>query len=122
MNPWNICEYGEKIGKGVAEGSWKYQETQEIYTYTDDTAMARSVADSIISMRSVDPKSMSKMFVEEYFKNPNRGYGGSVVDVFKKLRKSECQEPFKPATEQFNGSGSYGNGNAVLSWLNTSAF
>ena len=91
----------------------EYQETQKIYTYTDDTAMARSVADSIISMRSVDPKSMTKMFVEEYFKNPNRGYGGSVVDVFKKLRKSECQEPFKPATEQFNGSGSYGNGKAI---------
>ena len=31
----------------------EYQETQKIYTYTDDTAMARSVADSIISMRSV---------------------------------------------------------------------
>ena len=36
-----------------------------------------------------------------------------MVEVFKKLKKSQCSEPFQPASEQFNGSGSYGNGAAM---------
>jgi hypothetical protein len=36
-----------------------------------------------------------------------------VVDVFKKLKKANCEDPFGPASEQFNGSGSYGNGAAM---------
>ena len=86
---------------------------QTKFEYTDDTAMARQVADSIITMKNVDSKDMAERFVKEYFKEPRRGYGASVADVFKKLRKSECSDPFGPASEQFNGSGSYGNGAAM---------
>ena len=70
--------------------------------------MARQVADSIITMKNVDSKDMAQRFVKEYFKEPGRGYGASVADVFKKLRKTECFDPFGPASEQFNGSGPYG--------------
>ena len=92
----------------------KYQEFPEkIYNYTDDTAMARQVAESIITMRSIDPNDMSQRFVKEYYNEPERGYGANVCDVFKKLKKTDCIEPFKPASEQFNGSGSYGNGAAM---------
>ena len=70
--------------------------------------MARQVADSIIAMRSVDSKDMAKRFVQEYDNEPFRGYGASVGEVFRKLKQSRCQDPFKPASEQFNGSGSYG--------------
>lgn len=86
---------------------------QKVLHYTDDTAMARQVADSIIAMQKVDSKDLAERFVVEYFKERGRGYGQSVVEVFKKLKKSECQDPFKPASEQFNGSGSYGNGAAM---------
>ena len=75
--------------------------------------MARQVADSIITMKNVDSKDMAQRFVKEYFNEPGRGYGASVADVFKKLRKTECSDPFGPASEQFNGSGSYGNGAAM---------
>ena len=34
-------------------------------------------------------------------------------EVFAKLKKTDCVEPFKPGSEQFNGSGSYGNGAAM---------
>ena len=45
---------------------------------------------------------------------PNRGYGGGVIDVFKKLRRQEgFSEPLQPAREQFDGTGSYGNGAAM---------
>lgn len=97
----------EKILKRFADYR---KETKIRYQYTDDTAMARQVADSILSMRSVDSKNMAERFVTEFYKEPHRGYGQSVGEVFKKLRSSECKDPFRPASEQFNGSGSYGNG------------
>ena len=70
--------------------------------------MARQVADSIISMRSADSKDMAQRFVQEFDMEPFRGYGASVGEVFRKLKRSKCQDPYKPASEQFNGSGSYG--------------
>ena len=52
-------------------------------------------------------------FVEEYYKEPNRGYGGNVITVFKSLQRENCQNPYGPAEEQFDGKGSYGNGGAM---------
>lgn len=83
---------------------------EEALQYTDDTAMARQVAASFIDKNSLDVKDMAKRFVKEYFDEEWRGYGASVRDVFLKLRSSECSEPHGPASEQFNGSGSFGNG------------
>lgn len=40
-------------------------------------------------------------------------YGCHVRTVFAKLRSQNFQELFKPASEQFNGTGSYGNGGAM---------
>lgn len=52
-------------------------------------------------------------FAEEYKKEPNRGYGMAVVNVFKKLLSPKCNDVFEPARAQFNGKGSYGNGGAM---------
>jgi len=57
--------------------------------------------------------SFSLRFVKEYFTDPRRGYGHQVVDVFRKLRAQKFEDPFGPAKEQFDGSGSYGNGGAM---------
>jgi poly(ADP-ribose) glycohydrolase ARH3 len=51
--------------------------------------------------------------VKEYFNEPRRGYGQQVVDIFHKLRAQKFVDPFGPAKEQFDGSGSYGNGGAM---------
>jgi len=85
-------------------------ETDDKFQYTDDTAMARQIALSFIEHGKLDFKEIAKSFSSEYFHEPWRGYGGSVVEVFDKLRSSKCQDPFRPASEQFDGSGSYGNG------------
>ena len=71
--------------------------------------MARQIAKSFIEQKRIDPKHLAQSFTDEYFREPWRGYGGSVVEVFKKLRNSECGDPYKPASEQFSGTGSYGN-------------
>jgi len=82
----------------------------ETYQYTDDTAMARQIAASFIQHKTFVYKDLAEKFSQEYYREPWRGYGGSVVDVFNKLKSQKYEEPFKPAAEQFNGSGSYGNG------------
>ena len=51
-------------------------------------------------------------FVTEYYKDPRRGYGANVVDVFHKLNLN-LEDTWKPAQEQFGGTGSYGNGGAM---------
>ena len=81
---------------------------EDYFEYTDDTAMARQIAKSFIEQMKIDSKHLAQSFTDEYFREPWRGYGGSVVEVFKKLRDSECGDPYKPASEQFSGTGSYG--------------
>jgi len=87
--------------------------TQSLMRYTDDTAMARQVALSLIDNNGLEVTDLAKRFVEEYKKEPRRGYGQSVGEVFRKLELTNfasTDEVFKPASEQFDGSGSYGNG------------
>lgn len=58
-------------------------------------------------------KSVVFRFVTEFKKEPWRGYGGSVGLVFSQLEKENYKEPFGPASRQFDGSGSFGNGGAM---------
>ncbi|XP_041068648.1 ADP-ribose glycohydrolase ARH3 [Carcharodon carcharias] len=81
--------------------------------YSDDTAMTRCVAQSLITKQDFDEVDMAKRFAEEYKAQPNRGYGSGVIRVFKKLLSPNCNDVFKPAREQFKGKGSYGNGGAM---------
>ncbi|XP_070539782.1 ADP-ribosylhydrolase ARH3-like [Ptychodera flava] len=81
--------------------------------FTDDTAMARSVAASLIENKGYIAKDMANRFATEFKKEPFRGYGANVVTVFDKLLDPSLTDVYKPARDQFNGSGSYGNGGAM---------
>ena len=52
-------------------------------------------------------------FSEEYLSEPLRGYGRSVTHIFEELKRQEYKTPFGPASQQFEGKGSYGNGGAM---------
>lgn len=75
--------------------------------------MTISVCRCLIDKPAVDFKHMACLFVKEYYKEPKRGYGANVVEVFDKLRRNKFEDIYKPASEQFGGSGSYGNGGAM---------
>ncbi|KAK3885731.1 hypothetical protein Pcinc_010069 [Petrolisthes cinctipes] len=81
--------------------------------YTDDTAMTRCVALSLIQEKGYNAEDMAKRFVKEFYAEPRRGYGSNVVDVFAALRISKFEDVYGPAAWQFGGSGSYGNGGAM---------
>ncbi|KAG7170292.1 ADP-ribose glycohydrolase ARH3-like [Homarus americanus] len=66
--------------------------------YTDDTAMTRCVAQSLIEKKGFDAKDMAR---------------SNVTDVFAALRATKFRDPYSPAAFQFNGRGSYGNGAAM---------
>lgn len=117
------CIYWDGLSPDRVEKQFEKYATDspgKIYKYTDDTAMARQVAQSLIEHKgSVNAEDMARKFQLEYFREPQRGYGGAVIEVFTKLRAqmkkedSENSDCFQPAREQFDGSGSYGNGAAM---------
>ncbi|CAD7093144.1 unnamed protein product [Hermetia illucens] len=81
--------------------------------YTDDSAMTRSVIRCLIEHKDINTKELATSFVKEHAAEPNRGYGGAVVEVFRKLLKNKFTDIVGPAQEQFLGRGSYGNGAAM---------
>ncbi|XP_012140976.1 ADP-ribosylhydrolase ARH3 isoform X2 [Megachile rotundata] len=81
--------------------------------FTDDSAMTRSLAESLIELKELDIVDIAKRFVKSYYQMPNRGYGPAVVTVFQKLRGNKFTDVISPAKEQFNGQGSWGNGGAM---------
>ncbi|XP_045754048.2 ADP-ribosylhydrolase ARH3 [Mirounga angustirostris] len=85
----------------------------EVLYYTDDTAMARALVQSLLAKEAFDEVDMAHRFAQEYKKEPDRGYGAGVITVFKKLLSPKCRDVFEPARAQFNGKGSYGNGGAM---------
>jgi poly(ADP-ribose) glycohydrolase ARH3 len=76
---------------------------------------ARQIALSLIDKKRLDPLDLAKRFWVEYDEHSWRGYGANVAEVFKKLKQSleKDSDPFGPASQQFDGKGSFGNGAAM---------
>lgn len=81
--------------------------------YTDDTAMTISTCKSLIRNKGFNSTDLAREYAESYARQPDRGYGGAVRQVFIKLKANKYKSPFEPATSQFDGSGSFGNGAAM---------
>ena len=82
--------------------------------FSDDTAMTRSVAASLVTRGGYDALDMAKRFGSEYEREPDRGYGFNVTTVFDAFNSGQFeQDIYGPAAAQFGGSGSYGNGGAM---------
>ena len=79
--------------------------------YTDDTAMTLSVGESLLARDGFDGDDLVRRFVEEYRREPHRGYGGGVITVFDRVDRGVPWA--EAAARQFGGVGSYGNGGAM---------
>ncbi|KAM4543160.1 ADP-ribosylhydrolase ARH3 [Odontesthes bonariensis] len=84
-----------------------------ILEYSDDTAMARCVVQSLLTRAGFDEQDMARRFAKEYGASPGRGYGSGVIQVLKKLASPQLSDVYQPARDQFNGRGSFGNGGAM---------
>ena len=78
--------------------------------YTDDTAMTIGVAESLAERGGFDGDHMSKQLLENFRRDPGRGYGQGPTKVFAKLARGES---WRTAAEGVFPGGSYGNGAAM---------
>lgn len=77
--------------------------------------MTLSVASSLLESNGFEAQHMATKFTESFFNEPRRGYGGGVVSIFHKWNNGMITDSNvnTPSKEQFDFSGSYGNGAAM---------
>lgn len=79
--------------------------------YTDDTAMAMSLTESLLACEGFSGQDMAARFAHGYQTGPYRGYGPSIVDVFHGVLAGTPWD--EAASRQHGGQGSFGNGAAM---------
>ncbi|XP_071792704.1 ADP-ribosylhydrolase ARH3-like [Asterias amurensis] len=103
-----VVKFMQNLGKNIDK------EKGRKFAFTDDTAMARSVAASLIHCKGkYDARDMARRFSEEYLNEPFRGYGGNVIEILPALGDPCVKDIYSPAESQFNGKGSFGNGGGM---------
>lgn len=76
--------------------------------------MTKSVGKCLLNYDAASyQKNLAVDFVKEYFTSSNRGYGAGVIELFHHLKKENFKDVVEPASYQFGGRGSYGNGAAM---------
>ena len=108
---------GDALGAGL-EGHlnvdqaevYAQAERRHILTYTDDTHMMIGIAESLIEKRGFDSEHMMRRFIENYRREPYRGYGPGPPQVFRLIERGEAWDK---AAGKLYGGGSFGNGSAM---------
>jgi ADP-ribosylglycohydrolase len=81
--------------------------------WTDDTAMALSVFETLCEHGGIDQDSLARSFADRYRRDPRRGDGGTAHDILNAIALGEPWE--EAAGRAFDGQGSMGNGGAMRS-------
>ena len=90
--------------RAVPRGPW---------TWTDDTAMAVSIVETLAVCDGIDPEQLAQRFARRYVHEPARGYGGGAHRV---LTEIATGVPYDAAAKAlFDGTGSCGNGGGMRS-------
>jgi poly(ADP-ribose) glycohydrolase ARH3 len=80
--------------------------------YTDDTAMALGLAESLAEMRDLDQRHLGQTFHRHFTREPWRGYASGPPTIFQMVEKSGLTYT-EAARQLFGGQGSMGNGAAM---------
>lgn len=84
----------------------------ETLTWTDDTAMAIGLAESICAKRRIDPPHLGDTFRRHYEQEPWRGYASGPPTIFADVQSTGVSYE-EAARKLFGGKGSLGNGAAM---------
>ncbi|UCB49047.1 MAG: ADP-ribosylglycohydrolase family protein [Deltaproteobacteria bacterium] len=82
------------------------------FRYTDDTAMAIGLAQSIIKAKGIDQQDLGATFSANFQREPWRGYASGPPTIFSIVGNLGISYP-EAARMMFGGSGSLGNGAAM---------
>ncbi len=84
---------------------------REPWHYTDDTAMALSIVDTLEHHGKIDCDGLAGRFAERYRNDPGRGYGGMAHRILTEIGHGVAWQ--EAAGRAFRGEGSMGNGGAM---------
>jgi poly(ADP-ribose) glycohydrolase ARH3 len=113
--------FGCALGDAIGELAFAYGERgqlvsvvgkMQVLQYTDDTAMAIGLAESIAEKRTIDPQHLGDTFLRNFLKEPWRGYASGPPTIFRMVRSSGMSYT-EAAKSLFLGEGSLGNGAAM---------
>jgi poly(ADP-ribose) glycohydrolase ARH3 len=112
---------GSAVGDAIGEVAFLYPDKDRLgakvdqlseLRYTDDTAMAIGLAESIIRRGDIDQEHLGKTFSENFEREPWRGYASGPPTIFS-LVKQRGVTYSEVAKSLFGGEGSLGNGAAM---------
>jgi poly(ADP-ribose) glycohydrolase ARH3 len=104
---------GELAFRGLGEAGLRSQVAQmDVLVYTDDTAMAIGLAESIAQVGGLDPQRLGDTFRANFGREPWRGYASGPPTVFSSVERFGLSYA-EAARSLFGGQGSFGNGAAM---------
>lgn len=111
---------GSALGDAIGEMAFRYRheevlleavEKADQLEYTDDSAMAIGIAESLDEIGEIETQHLGETFRRNYEREPWRGYASGPPTIFSKVRRGAS---YTDAAESlFGGSGSFGNGAAM---------
>ncbi len=115
------CMLGSALGDAIGELAFRFPEegrlraaiaAAPVLRYTDDTAMAIGLAESLAERGGLDPQHLGRTFHRHFNREPWRGYASGPPTVFQLVEKSGLTYE-EAAGSLFEGQGSQGNGAAM---------
>jgi poly(ADP-ribose) glycohydrolase ARH3 len=112
---------GSAVGDAIGElAFWRSGEARlrskiaqsDVLVYTDDTAMAIGLAESITQVGRLDEQHLGDTFRANYKREPWRGYAMGPPTVFRMVERRGMSYS-EAARSLFGGQGSFGNGAAM---------
>jgi poly(ADP-ribose) glycohydrolase ARH3 len=104
---------GELAFRGLAEAGLRAEVAQrDALIYTDDTAMAIGLAESITQVGRLDEQHLGDTFRANFRREPWRGYASGPPTVFSLVERRGMSYA-EAARSLFGGQGSFGNGAAM---------
>jgi poly(ADP-ribose) glycohydrolase ARH3 len=112
---------GAGLGDAIGELAFRYPvkgellsevDRRETLVYTDDTAMAIGLAESIAEVGGLDQHHLGNTFRANFQREPWRGYASGPPTVFSKVERQGMAYA-EAARTLYGGEGSFGNGAAM---------
>ena len=111
---------GHALGDSIGELAFEFPakgalqsiiKQKKLLTYTDDTAMAIGIAESLVKRGSIDINHLGEIFRQNFEREPWRGYAPGPPTVFSLVKQGYTYQD--AAQSLFQGTGSFGNGAAM---------